>query len=312
MNDPMIDLAAVAPTPLHPAVHAQRQRLRGVVRDLVAVTDDRLDDPWRWRPVDREPVELRYGFYWIHEQLEAAIAAIDTGRSDAGGHEVGPAVAPLAAMSVARWDLHGVLEPLDDPTWSADPGGGEWTIRRAFGHVVGTQRGYGWLTSWYVQQGVVDRQTSRPPDDVFPPEPTEEEESIGSPSELLAKLDAVVDANAVASAGLPGGAMAISATWSGLPVTVGFRLGRYGSHIREHTIQVDKTLALLGRTPTEVERLVRLVVVSYGRLESRLVARRADTLQRPLGPDGATVIHRFESAIDGAVATAGTLRAATR
>ena len=57
----------------------------------------------------------------------------------------------------------------------------------------------------------------------------------------------------------------------GLPVSIGFRLGRYGSHIREHTIQVDKTLAMLGREPTEVERLIRLVLASYGRLEALVI-----------------------------------------
>jgi hypothetical protein len=37
--------------------------------------------------------------------------------------------------------------------------------------------------------------------------------------------------------------------------------------MREHTIQVEKTLVMLDRPTTEVERLVRLILEAYGRLE---------------------------------------------
>ena len=45
-------------------------------------------------------------------------------------------------------------------------------------------------------------------------------------------------------------------------------------------MQVDKTLAMLGRRPSEVERLVRLILGAYGRLEGLLVGRRPDDLER--------------------------------
>ena len=51
-------------------------------------------------------------------------------------------------------------------------------------------------------------------------------------------------------------------------MSIAFRLGRWSSHIREHAIQVEKTLAMLGRTPTEPERLVRLALAAYGRAEA--------------------------------------------
>jgi hypothetical protein len=61
--------------------------------------------------------------------------------------------------------------------------------------------------------------------------------------------------------------LATPARWSGYAVDVGFRLGRMSSHLQEHTVQVDKTLVMLGRTPPEAHRLVRLVFRAYGRLE---------------------------------------------
>jgi len=55
-----------------------------------------------------------------------------------------------------------------------------------------------------------------------------------------------------------------------VPVDVDFRLGRWSSHIREHTIQLDKTLDWLGYQPSEPVRIVRDLYATWGRLESRI------------------------------------------
>ncbi len=308
MADPLIDLATVPPIPLHPAGLEARQPLTRSVADLLAVADTSLDDPWRWRATDPQDVELRYGLYRIHERLEAAIGAIEVGRDGRGG-SIGPAVPPLAAMAAARWELHGALAPLGEGVWDADPGGGEWTIRQTFGHIVNGQRSYGWYNAWYLKEGVVGVETVRPSEDVFPPEPTDEEEAAGSPSVALARLEDVVDANIAAAAGLDAAAMGVSARWAGLPVTIDFRLGRYGSHIREHTVQVDKTLAMLGRQPSEVERLVRLILATYGRLEGLLVGREVADLDRPFGT-GASAVDELAAAMMDVGSAAARVRAA--
>ncbi len=310
MDDPLIAFATIPPIPVHPAVIAARQPIGRVVSDLLAVPDEALEDAWRWRPSDVDDVELRYGVYRIHERLEAAIGAIEVGRVATGrGEPIGPAVPPLAAMAAARWELRGALSPLDPEAWDAEPGGGEWTVRRTVGHIVGSQRSYGWYNAWYLKEGVVGAEVVRPSDDVMPPEPTEEEEALGTPATVLARFDDVVDANLAATAGLDAGAMRVSARWSGLPVTIDFRLGRYGSHIREHTVQVEKTLAMLGHRPSEVERLVRLILATYGRLEAVLVGRSHDELGRPLS-DGTSAVGILGAALTDAAATAARVRAA--
>jgi hypothetical protein len=303
MQDPLIEYATIPPVPVHPAVPAARRPIARMVEALLAVPDGVLDAHWDWRHVETGDVELRYGFYRIHELLEAAITAIEVGRSGAGGASIGPAVPPLADMAAARWELHGVLLPLRDDDWDADPGGGEWTVRRTVAHIIGSQRSYGWYNAWYLTKGVVGAEVDRPSDEEFPPEPTDDEDGVGDPAAVLARFDEIVDANVAASAGLSPEAMGVSARWSGVPVTIDFRLGRYGSHIREHTIQVDKTLAMLGRQPTEVERLVRLILGTYGRLEASLIGRPADELDRPVA-DGRSAAAILAAAVDEAVATA--------
>ena len=213
-----------------------------------------------------------------------AIGAIAVGRSgESGGDGVGPAVPALGSTAEARWDLHGLLAGLTADAWDADPGGGEWTVRQTMGHILGGQLSYSWYNAWYLSHPVAVGLAERPPDSDFPPEPTEDELATGTPAEVAGRLDSIVDASIAAVAGLDPASMDIGARWAGLPVSIGFRLGRYGSHIREHTIQVDKTLAMLGREPTEVERLVRLILTTYGRLEAVLIGRNVTELDRPLG-----------------------------
>ena len=47
--------------------------------------------------------------------------------------------------------------------------------------------------------------------------------------------------------------------WEDHPIEIRFRLLRFDAHLREHTIQVDKTLAGINHPTPESQRLVRLL-----------------------------------------------------
>jgi uncharacterized damage-inducible protein DinB len=179
-------------------------------------------------------------------------------------------VAPIAATTATRWELHGLLAGIGDDLLDRDPGGGEWTIRQTLAHVVHTQRAYGWFTAWWHSRRDAPAHDFPPavPDDVASELPDEADEAPGSVPEIQARLDDILDLSAGRLGALDADGLAARARWSGYAVTVGFRLGRWASHMREHTVQVEKTLAMLGIEPSEVDRLVRLVLAAYGRLEA--------------------------------------------
>jgi hypothetical protein len=56
--------------------------------------------------------------------------------------------------------------------------------------------------------------------------------------------------------------------WEDKGYSIRFRMHRFEEHMRQHTIQVDKTLVALGHSPTEAERLVRNLHVALAGLES--------------------------------------------
>jgi DinB superfamily len=261
--------------PLPSALTTARADIVAAARELLAIPATALTKPWTWIGGSEE--EARYGAYRAAEALESAeieARAMVAGR-DADAPRATRIVGPSTA---ARWDLHGLLLPLDDRLLDADPGAGEWSIRLVLGHVIGSQRGYGWGTAWWLDRAYNAKDPALPasiPDEFYADAPDEATtEAEGSIDELRARLDAILDLSAERLAGLPDDRLDLGARWSGFPVTVGFRMARWSSHLREHAIQVEKTFALLGHVPDEPARLARHVLAAYGRAESVVFGRK--------------------------------------
>jgi hypothetical protein len=253
--------------PLPATLLEARREVLAAIQHLRTIPDARLADPWTWKGGSEE--ELRYGFYRIAESFE--LAAIDAENAiRRAGFERGRAADRIAPATAARWDLQGLLLPLDDATWDAVPGGGEWTVRQTLGHVIGGQRSYGVATAWWQLQALPADDPDLPfvPETLYRQLPSDDAEGEGAPAEVRDRLDAVLDLTSERLAGLSEDRLALAARWSGFAVDVGFRLGRWSSHLREHTIQVEKTLEMLGHRPAEVDRLIRLVLAAWGRAEA--------------------------------------------
>jgi hypothetical protein len=258
------DAALARPSPA--ALGGARADALAAAGDLLAIPEAALTRPWGWKGGSEE--EVRYGAYRAAEVLVAAeiearavtATTVDTRAAAVIGH-----------ATTARWDLHGLLLPLEPAAYDADPGNDEWTIRQTLAHVINSQRAYGWSTAWWVANPHDRDDPNLPkgvPEELWATLPDEADEAPGSPADIRERFDATLDLAAERLAGAPDAVLGQGARWSGFAVTVAFRLNRWSSHIREHVIQVEKTLQMLGRAPTEPERLVRHVLAAYGLAES--------------------------------------------
>jgi hypothetical protein len=274
MTTPVADAQLVRYTdasferPFPPALLVARLDVLAAADDLRRMSDASLTKPWAWTGGSEE--ELRYGFYRIGESFELAGIEADADLR-AEGRQRGRAADLIAPATAARWDLQGLLLGLDDESWDADPGGEEWTIRQTLGHVIQSQRYYGVGSAWWQEQGYQPDDPNLPPatpDAAYEGLPDEDAEAAGSPADIRERLNVVLDRATERLAGLPEDRLAVGARWSGFAIHIGFRLGRWSSHIREHTVQVEKTMDMLDRHPTEVDRLVRLVLAAWGRAEA--------------------------------------------
>jgi uncharacterized damage-inducible protein DinB len=281
--------------PADSSLDTARGLIDGALRDLLAVRDDALEAPWTWP--DHGELDRRSGFFRIIEDLDAATAGLV---ARGGGRPTDQAL--VAPATVARWELIGLLAPLTEADLDADPGGGEWTVRQTVAHIIASQHSYGVYTAWWCDQaiGASDERLPFAPEGLDDPAWDEAVAANGSLDQVRSRLHVALEEAAARLSDLSSDDLALGARWSGLPVTIAVRQGRWASHITEHTVQVDKTLVWLGRQPSEVERLVRLVAAAWGRLE-------ANAWPRPT--DEATLGVALDAARDVA-ATAASVRAA--
>lgn len=290
-----------------PAVLVARAALAEATADLIAVPDASLEAPWPWRG---DAADIRYGLYRICEALEETAGNLARAQAEAGVDR-SPAARRMAAATAVRWELHGLLAGVTADDLDADPGGGEWTIRRTLGHIVLSQRAYGDGTAFWLIYPADGEFPKRLPDSVVDEMgwPTEEEDGEGSIADIRARLDGWLDLDAGLLGELSDEELALRARWSGIALDVGFRIGRWASHLAEHTLQIDKTLVMLGRSPSEVERLIRLIHASWGRVEALVFPMPAADLDRS-GGDGRSAATIVVAAAAEMKATAGSVRAA--
>lgn len=274
------------PPVLPASITAARAALATATADYLAIPDDALERDWMWRGGE---LDVRYGIYRAAETVEAATAELDAALagSPASGSAAGAAaVRPMAArliapVTIARWALQGRLASLDDGILDRVAKDGEWTVRQTVAHTIDGQRSYGWFTRWWLSLPLGEDRPTKVSDDVEEASkadlPGEEAEGAGTLADIRTRLDDVVDEWGLRLGPTADKALATPARWANTPVAVAHRLGRWGSHIAEHTIQLDKTLDWLDHRPREVERIVRELHTAWGRLESRLFPAASTT-----------------------------------
>ena len=299
IDDFLLAHAPAQPRPVEPRSRA-RDSLRQAIADLRSVPDVALENPWPWRG---EEADIRYGFFRQFEALEEARGSVNAALRRSNE----PVIRSSAGRPGQRHALGRSrrLTGIDDADLDRDPVNGEWTLRQTLAHIVSGQRAYAWGTTWWLarRDAPADDYPKRIPEDLIQKLPEESTEALGSVADIGRRLDDVVDASAAVLGALDDDALAVRARWSGIAVDVRFRLLRWSSHIREHTIQLEKTLGFIGRPTTEVERLLRLISGAYGRLEEDLFIRPLD--------DATTEALAIAEAVTAEVAAAAsTVRAA--
>ena len=296
--DPFIlQYAPGAVAELDPAILRARGDVAALLEAMAQLDDSSLSFQWFW---DGNDINVRYAFYRAFEALSAAESAT---RLALAGAPTSEAREAAAAADVARWDANGLLMSLNDADLDAALGRPEWTVRQTMAHMISGQRGYAWGSAYWlsIRDEPKAEGAQRLPDEVFSDLPEEDQEARGSLAEVRQELGDIVDATSSRFATLTDDDMAVRSGWYGFPVTVGFRQWRWSSHISEHTVQVEKTLDMLGRSHSEVARLTRLVARAYGRLESVVFYRdRADAVA-PILDGVAAELRKIRETIPSAI-----------
>lgn len=240
------------------------------------LSEAELERPWAWGDYSGEGV--RFAFFRVLEELRTLAVRLAQRQTPTSAQRI------LAHYHAAYHDLYAALLGASTDLLTQAPAENQWPVSTALAHMVGADVGfYGVITYALTGHRGGTWQPTKIPNEAWEP-------MIGVPE---AEMDALLEGPAA-------GVMAYhhelhdrivrefaaitedeiekpSMYWESQPMTIRFRLHRFESHLRQHTIQVDKTLAAVGHRPTEARRLLRLIHAALAEAEgARIGSEQAE------------------------------------
>jgi uncharacterized damage-inducible protein DinB len=261
--------------------------VEGFDRRLRAIDDQALDLFWAWETYDEEGV--RFGILRTTEQVGDAAMEIAARRTEAGaGPSRGQRI--LGRYLVAWRELWSVTDRADSAL-DIPPEEGEWPLRTILDHVVDADLGFlvtilNGLNQTRAGIGEPARVSS---DEAWTALAEVDEPAIravfdGSVDDIRAFHRVVRDRIIGRLGSIDDEELdAHSAFWDGNRPNR-FRLGRIESHMRQHTIQIEKAVQATIGPPREVERLLRLLARATGDVEAAALGADPALLAEILDP----------------------------
>jgi hypothetical protein len=227
------------------------------------VADADLDLEWAWGAYDEEGV--RFAFFRTYEELRALAPEIAAER-----RALGPAMTTaqhiLAQYHAAYCDLQAALLGVGAEDAERPPAEGEWPLRKVVAHIVGAELGFFGVTKYALdRRRSGDERPAAIPDEAWDAIIGQDEASLvamldGPWQGVRSYYDTFHERVLLELADIRDEELeAPSMYWEGYDLSLRFRLGRFDSHLRQHTVQVDKTLVDIGHAPNEARRLLRLI-----------------------------------------------------
>jgi hypothetical protein len=257
-----------------------------LMRRTVDLSDADMGREWKWGAYDEEG--LRFALLMTHHELRDLAVRL------AAARERPPTQAErvLAQYHEAYRDMTAVLATAHTEDLDRAPAEGEWPLREVCVHMLGAEYGFLRVCRIALQRHRAGK-AGEPPMEEWDAAsvPFTQAREAATKSLESGTVEQIRDAFATIHLRNLRELGDISDTemelpswfWDG-PMPIRFRLHRFEEHLRQHTIQLDKTLAGIGRPPTEAHRLVRKIYNALADVESEetsasdLTTTVADTL----------------------------------
>jgi hypothetical protein len=248
----------------------------------LSLPDQALDSDWAWGAYDSEGI--RFAFFRTYEELRELAANCAATRALKGPTR-STAQHILAQYHAAYRDLQAVLLGVTAAMAEECPSIGEWSAQQILSHIVSGEVGFHVVVKYALDRHRSGETTgAQVPDEAWEDIIGLHEDSflaiLKGPYDDLIAYHQRVHNRVVAEFSSIGDPEldAPSLYWEGYELSVRFRLHRFDSHLRQHTIQLEKTLAALGRRTTEVQRLLRIIYAALAEVEGIAIgATKLDT-----------------------------------
>ncbi len=241
----------------------------GFTHRVQKLPDLDLDRTWKWMGYDEG---VRFASFRMMERLRLLAAQIEQVRLNQAC-PLSAAQRALVQYHIAFRELQALLVGLSDVDGAQRPDEKEWSVRIALAHLIEVDRAF-----YTVIHYTIERARSK---DDRPLEISEEDfnaflnqdnfVSLAEAGPISALLEYYAAWHVRVLADLatiqPSELDLPSIFWEPQPMPIQFRLHRFELHLRQHTVQVEKTLSALSLQQIEAIRLVRLIFAALGEAE---------------------------------------------
>jgi uncharacterized damage-inducible protein DinB len=239
------------------------------------IPDAGLAKPWAWQSYDGEGI--RFAFFRTYEELRELAVKLKSERLSQG-IPITAAQCILAQYDAAYWDLQAALLGVADAQLDQPPAEGEWPVRQVLAHIFQAD-----LSFYVAVRYALDQYRAGVQE---PPRVTREmwvaisgidkasfQSITEGPFAALRDHHAAVHERIVREFSSMSDAELATASkyWENEAMSLRFRLHRFDSHMRQHTIQMDKTTIAIQGQPNEAKRLNRLIYAALADVNSALI-----------------------------------------
>ncbi|MGZ9224327.1 MAG: DinB family protein [Anaerolineales bacterium] len=238
---------------------------------VLPLSEKDLEREWVWKDHDEEGI--RFAFFVTLQELRHLAVTLSTLRS-----KPTPAQHILSQYHSAYMDLRAALSGLSPEDADKAPAEGEWSVRRVYAHILGTDIGFtavvryaleGHRAGFWKPERMSDEDEIR----IIGMSEAEYETLTGGPlagmlayhrefhAEIIHEFSRITDEEL----NLP------STFWEETRFPIQHRLHRYEAHFTQHTIQIDKTLTAIGQAPSESKRLIRKLHAALAEAEGMMI-----------------------------------------
>jgi hypothetical protein len=260
---------------------------------ILPLSNADLEKPWPWNGYNEG---VRFACLRVIEELRTLAARLRTERTQKD-QPLTEAQLILGNYHSAYRDLQAALLGVSAEDIARAPAEGEWPIRETYAHILGADLGFraairyaleGHRAGTWIAESIPEHAYPR----LFGLSEAEYDALLGGPFAPMTVYHADLhtallhEFAKITAEELDQPA----AFWEETRFPTRFRLHRFESHLRQHTIQVDKTLVMLNQPPTEVKRLLRLTYAAWADAENALIGAAAGFGEKIIGEHAEVMI----------------------
>ena len=258
----------------NPELTASIYKISSLVANL---PDSKLDTPWHWKGHDEG---VRFACFVT--LLELRQLSVKLAADRAGGVKLPPVTSAQRILShyhSAFMDLQAEIHGVDQKNAAKAPGKKQWSPQVIYSHILETEMAFtaviryaleGHRTQKWLPEHIPEKEYPR----LYGMKEKALSQLLNSSLKKMSAFHSEFHEKILHEfSGITDKELAMPATfWEETRFHVGYRLHRYEAHLRQHIIQMQKTLEATGNKSNEGKRILRVLFAALADVNGNLIS----------------------------------------